>query len=56
MYGIAPRNQRVVPAFHSEAKKGLHVYKECFPELWEKMQSRVEGANTANKWGNQSGR
>ena len=54
MYGIAPRKQRVGPAFHSEAKKGLNMYKECFPELWEKMQNRVEGANTANKWGNTS--
>lgn len=54
MYGVAPRKQRVGPAFHSEAKKGLNRYKECFPELWEKMQNRVEGANTANKWGNTS--
>lgn len=54
MHGVAPRKQRVGPAFHSEAKKGLNRYKECFPELWEKMQNRVEGANTANKWGNTS--
>lgn len=54
MHGVAPRKQRVGPAFHSEAKKGLNKYKECFPELWEKMQNRVEGANTANKWGNTS--
>ena len=51
MYGIKPNMQRVGPAFHSEAKKGLKQYRECFPAVWEKMQNRVEGANTGNKWG-----
>lgn len=52
MYGISPKKQRVGPAFHSEASKELHKFKECFPGVWEKMQNRVDGANTSNKWGN----
>lgn len=51
MYGVSPFNQRVGPPYHSEAKKTLKRYKECFPESWEKMQNRVPGANTVSKWG-----
>ena len=44
--------QRVCPPYGEEPIRGLHVYAECFPEMWEKMINRVPGAATAARYGN----
>lgn len=45
-------HQRVCPPFGEEPLRGLHYYKECWPELWAKMINRVPGARTAALYGN----
>ncbi len=45
--GIPRAQQRCSPAFGEEPLQRFHVYKTCFPELWEKMCFRVPGVNTA---------
>jgi len=44
--------QRVCPPFGEEPLRGLYLYSECFPEMWEKMIYRVAGAATAARYGN----
>lgn len=44
--------QRVCPPFGEEPVRGLYLYAECFPEMWEKMINRVKGARTAARYGN----
>jgi len=44
--------QRVCPPFGEEPIRGLHLYAECFPELWHKMIYRVKGAATAYRYAN----
>ena len=44
--------QRVCPPYGEEPLRGLWVYAECFPEMWEKMINRVPGAATAARYGN----
>lgn len=50
-YGMLLK-QRVCPPFGEEPLRGLYVYSECFPEMWEKMINRVPGASTAARYGN----
>ena len=45
-------SQRVCPPFGEEPLRGLHLYKECFPEMWDKMINRVPGARTAAMYAN----
>jgi len=51
-YGITPYDQRIAPPYHKEAVKSLHMFKFCFPEVWDKMYKRVPGASTASRYGN----
>jgi len=44
--------QRLCPPFGEEPLRGLYVYAECFPEMWEKMLNRVPGVNTAWRYAN----
>ena len=44
--------QRVCPPFGEEPLRGLWLYSECFPELWDKMLNRVPGVATAWRYGN----
>ncbi|OUV76661.1 MAG: hypothetical protein CBC83_00140 [Flavobacteriales bacterium TMED123] len=44
--------QRVCPPYGEEPLRGLWVYAECFPEMWQKMIHRVAGATTAARYGN----
>jgi len=44
--------QRVCPPFGEEPLRGLWVYAECFPEMWEKMLARVKGVATAWRYAN----
>jgi predicted phosphoadenosine phosphosulfate sulfurtransferase len=45
-------HQRVCPPYGEEPLRGLWVYAECFPEMWHKMISRVQGVSTAWRYGN----
>ncbi len=44
--------QRVCPPFGEEPLRGLWIYSECFPEMWHKMLSRVQGVATAWRYAN----
>ena len=44
--------QRVCPPFGEEPLRGLWIYAECFPEMWEKMLKRVQGVGTAWRYAN----
>jgi len=44
--------QRVCPPFGEEPLRSLHLYRECFPDLWEKMLYRVDGVATAMRYAN----
>lgn len=48
--GVAWNDQRASPAYGEEPIRGLHIFKECFPEVWDKMAMRVPGANTAVRY------
>lgn len=52
MYGFTPLQQRVCPPYGEEPLRGLHLYKACFPKMWEKMLNRVPGAHAAAMYGN----
>ena len=45
-------HQRVCPPYGEEPLRGLWVYAECFPEMWEKMIYRVKGVATAWRYAN----
>ena len=48
--GISRHAQRVCPPYGEEPLQNLWMYSECWPDLWEKMVSRVPGANTAARY------
>lgn len=52
MAGISHHNQRVAPPFGTQPSKSLWMFKECFPDIWHKLQHRVPGANTAALYAN----
>ena len=45
--GITHSAQRCAPPYGEEPLEGLWMYHECFPDIWDKMSTRVSGANTA---------
>lgn len=44
--------QRVCPPFGEQPLRGLWLYAECFPQMWEKMLYRVPGVATAWRYSN----
>jgi len=50
MAGMSPHDQRVCPPYGEEPLKGLWIYAQCWPDLWEKMIARVPGAATAGRY------
>jgi predicted phosphoadenosine phosphosulfate sulfurtransferase len=50
MAGIPRTKQRVCPPYGEEPLGALHIYAECWPELWGKMINRVPGAATAARY------
>lgn len=50
--GVPWSSQRVTPPFGEEPLRGLWLYSECFPELFDKMLNRVHGVATAWRYGN----
>lgn len=47
MANISPAKQRICPPFGTQPLQSLHLYKCLFPEIWDKMVDRVNGASTA---------
>lgn len=48
--GIPPSQQRAAPPYGEEPLGGLWMFRECFPEIWGRMQRRVPGAATAARY------
>ena len=48
--GIKPSDQRIGPPFHEEGLNSLWTFPVMYPELWDRMQTRVPGVNTATKF------
>lgn len=47
LLGIAPARQRVAPPYGEQPMQSLYTFKEVWPELWDKVGERVEGAKAA---------
>jgi predicted phosphoadenosine phosphosulfate sulfurtransferase len=50
--GLTHLQQRCAPPYGEEPMRGLWQYSIAFPDIWDKMQSRVEGAATAARYAN----
>ena len=48
--GVTPHAQRVCPPFGEEPLQRLWQYAQGWPDLWEKMLHRVDGAATAARY------
>ena len=45
--GLTPLQQRLSAPYGEEPLQRFATYKQCWPEMWEKLIKRVPGANTA---------
>jgi predicted phosphoadenosine phosphosulfate sulfurtransferase len=52
LMGIARHAQRVAPPFGQQPLLRLWIYAQAWPELWDKMTERVEGACAAARYAN----
>jgi len=50
MAGVSPNYQRVCPPFGEEPLAALNMYAILWPDLWDKMTARVDGAATAARY------
>jgi len=50
MAGVGVSRQRCSPAFGEEPIQKLHLFAQCFPEVWEKMVDRVPGVGSAVRY------
>jgi predicted phosphoadenosine phosphosulfate sulfurtransferase len=50
MAGLSTDQQRMAPPFGAEPMQSLWTFKECFPEVWDKMTDRVPGAAAAARY------
>ncbi|MFJ2205961.1 phosphoadenosine phosphosulfate reductase domain-containing protein [Streptomyces microflavus] len=50
MAGISPSMQRCSPAFGEEPLQKIHVYAQCFPDVWARMSERVPGIGAAARY------
>jgi len=48
--GIKPPSQRVAPPFGEQPMASLWMWAQCWPELWDKMIDRVDGAAAAARY------
>lgn len=44
--------QRVCQPYGEEPLRNLHIWSECFPEMWHKVLARVQGVGTAWRYAN----
>lgn len=52
MAGLTHHAQRCAPPYGTEPMRGLWTFKTCFPEVWDRMATRVPGAATAARYAN----
>lgn len=45
--GMSHHSQRCAPPYGEEPMRGLWTFACCFPDIWDRMQTRVPGAATA---------
>lgn len=50
--GLTALQARCAPPYGEEPMRGLWQYAIAFPDIWDKMQNRVEGAATAARYSN----
>ncbi|MBA9005969.1 phosphoadenosine phosphosulfate reductase domain-containing protein [Thermomonospora cellulosilytica] len=50
MAGVGVSGQRCSPAFGEEPLQKIHVYAECFPDVWARMAERVPGIGAAYRY------
>ncbi len=50
MFGLPMKQQRLAPPYGEEPMGNLNMWAECFPDVWDKMVQRVQGANTGAKY------
>ena len=50
MAGINASAQRCAPPYGEEPMRGLWMFSQCFPNIWDRMIDRVEGAATAARY------
>ncbi len=50
MAGISHNMQRCAPPYGEEPMASLWMFSVCFPEIWDKMSNRVQGAATAARY------
>lgn len=50
MAGVSIAMQRCSPAFGEEPLQKIHVYAQCFPEVWAGMSERVPGVGAAARY------
>jgi predicted phosphoadenosine phosphosulfate sulfurtransferase len=48
--GMTHDAQRCAPPFGEEPMRGLYTFAQCFPDIWDKMATRVPGAATAARY------
>ena len=48
--GIGHHLQRIAPPYGEQPMQSLWMFKECFPDVWDKMADRVPGASTAARY------
>ena len=48
--GVPTLQQRVCPPYGEEPLGGLWLYATCWPDLWDRMIRRVDGAATAGRY------
>lgn len=49
--GVSAKDQRICPPYGEEPLRFLHIYSVCWPEMWERMLARVDGAAAAGRYG-----
>lgn len=50
MAGIGIHDQRCAPPYGAEPIAGLWRFKECWPNIWDRMAHRVKGADSAARY------
>lgn len=48
--GISSHSQRCAPPFGEEPMQSLWTFHVCFPNIWDKLSTRVPGASTAARY------
>lgn len=52
MRGMRAHTQRCSPAFGEEPLRGIRMFAECFPDVWDRMCERVPGIGAAYRYAN----